>query len=300
MGKTLDLPVRPACSRVCCRPGLVGIGGRINSEDHVNHALGLDKRVERNVLVVLATIDESELPALGVGVGVVVVVVEGIGVVRDVVLILAQLFEDRQQSGLQSVLERTTAVGVVEQKQALVKERTAGAHDETGAVESSDTFVVVDGRAGGEVGTQILERSEAVDCGIVRAHLPRVEFVDSRVGRDQNLARSSAVSDNERQGSISFCEPILLSDAGEGIFRPAVAGVDQLIRQRTSPVVGEGCVVTGVFLVRDRISDVRIVTYAIENLERALVRPFKDGVLELPKRRISIRILSVIHDVGNR
>ena len=154
------------------------------------------------------------------------VVVEGVRVVGDVVLILAQLFEDGQQGGLQGVLEGTTAVRVVEQQQALVKERAAGAHDETGAVESSDALVVVDRVASAVVGSQVLEGCETVDGRVVRAHLPRVEFVDSGVGRDQDLARSSAVGNNERQGSISICEPVLLSNAREGVFRSAVAGVD--------------------------------------------------------------------------
>ena len=274
--------VRPAGGGVFSGPGLVRVSRGVNSEDNVDMAFRLDQRVEGNVLVVLASINESELGRVMVGVGCVVPLVEWVWVVCNVVVVFADTLEHSCKNRLKGTLERAARLCAVQHKQAFVKERAAGAHDEATGIEASDTLVVVVGSTSREVGAEVLHGSKTVHSRIVRSHLPGVELVDSRVGGNQKLTRSSAIGDDERHRRLCILEPLLGGDARESIFRATIGGVDKLVGESTSPVVGERGVVASTVLILDRISNGNIVSYRVENLNRSCFGALENRVLELP------------------
>lgn len=89
-------------------PVIVSVGGGVNSEDDIDMALGLDKRVQGNVLSILAAIDDIQHFLRGVRRRVLVVFVEGVGIVRsDVVLGSVKLFQEVGENVLHESGERS-------------------------------------------------------------------------------------------------------------------------------------------------------------------------------------------------
>jgi hypothetical protein len=98
-----------------------------------------------------------------------------------------------------------------------------------------------------------------VDGRVRRAKLPGRELIDGRVDRNELLIRPTSDSKDEGEGSSSILELLIIGNGGEGHAGATVGGVDELVRQHTTPVVGDGALVTGLVLVANRVEDVVVV-----------------------------------------
>lgn len=100
-------------------PEIVSVGGGVHGEDDIDMALGLDKRVQGNVLSILTAIDDVQQFLRGVRRRVLIVFVEGVGIVRsDVVLVSVKLFQDVGEN----VLDETGKRSGVDLEKELVEE----------------------------------------------------------------------------------------------------------------------------------------------------------------------------------
>src|SRR6266567_2616743 len=76
----------------------------------------------------------------------------------------------------------------------------------TRVVEALDALLVIGKYACSEVRTNVAHRCKSIDCRVKTTHLPRVEFVHGGIVRNNNLSRSSTVSDKNRHRCIGSHE----------------------------------------------------------------------------------------------
>jgi hypothetical protein len=119
-----------------------------------------------------------------------------------------------------------------------IEERAGGAHEERGRVEAAHALAAVGGNdAVGEVGGEVLGGDEAVDGGVEGAGLEGVEFVDGGVERDDAGAGGASVGDQDGEGGLGLAEVVGEGDAGEGVSRTTLRGVDELVAQGAAPAL---------------------------------------------------------------
>ena len=142
VGNAEQAPFVGCNKRSAVGPVTGGVCTRVNREDDINVALRLDQRVERNVLKVFAAVYNGEalgLSALGCGV---VITVERIwAVVRDIIVGIAEVFENLGNERLGRIGNVNGRVIGIEQE--LIKERGRCAHDIAGIIKPTDTTFTV-------------------------------------------------------------------------------------------------------------------------------------------------------------
>lgn len=84
-------------------PAVVRIGRTVHGKNHIDMTRWLDKRIEWDVLVVLATVNDTECLGLSDQSGVLRVVVEGIDIISDILVIPAELVESIRDQMLKDV-----------------------------------------------------------------------------------------------------------------------------------------------------------------------------------------------------
>ncbi|KAI9155095.1 hypothetical protein HJFPF1_07663 [Paramyrothecium foliicola] len=234
-------------------PARLGVGGRVDGEDDVDLAVRVDKRVVRDVLQVLAAVDEGQALRVGGGVVVRVEAPEGVGgPVGNVVVVVAQGAQDARDGVDDEVgdaLGDVGAVGLLQVQDDLVEEGARGAEDEADVVEAGDARLVVGQLAAVEARADVLEGHVAVQGG---------ELEDGRVDGEELLAGIAGEGDDEGQRGAAVAEVVVVGDGGEGDAGPAVGGVDELVGEHAAPVVGDGALVAGVVLALDGADDLDV------------------------------------------
>lgn len=186
-------------------PEVLGVSARIDGKNDVYSANGLDERVQRDVLEILAAVHEGEFRDIGVAVRGGVVMPEGVGgVLRDVVVILSDVFEDGSQDLSEQVRRRA-----VDAEDELVEERGGGAKDVAGVVEATHARGGGGENAAVEFGTEVAGWRETIGGWVPGAHLEGVEFVDCGVEGDDYVAWRAAVGDDNGEGHLSVQEVVL-------------------------------------------------------------------------------------------
>ncbi|ROV93346.1 hypothetical protein VSDG_06882 [Cytospora chrysosperma] len=248
------------------------VGAAVHGEDDVNGADGLDQRRQGDVLQVLAAVHERQLRRVGAGVGGVPPAQEGVGHPLGDVVVVGSGEAHRQAHN-----------------------RAAGTHHVASIVEALDAAAVVGDHAAREVGGQVLCRREAVHGRVEGAHLPGVDLVVGGVEADDGGAGGAAVGHEDGHGDGPADEVLVEGDGAEGVRGPAVGGVDELVRQRAAPVVGDGALEAGVGLGRDGVGHVVPVLDRVEDGQAALLRAHKDAPVELPHGRL-LAAVAQVHD----
>lgn len=175
--------------------GCNGIGRRVNSKDNVDVAERLDKWVKRNILQVLTSVNKSKAGCLGAGIRLVVEVIEWIrSVIRDVVIVPPEKLENTFQD-IGKYLRDTGNSTEVENY--LVEERRAGAHDEAGIIKSGNASLALGKLSRGKVGAKVAQGGKSIERRVKASHFPRVEFKDSCIQRDEDLARRPLISNQD-------------------------------------------------------------------------------------------------------
>ena len=272
-------------------PEIGGVGGRVDGENDVDVALRLDLRVQRDVLQILASVDEGQTARLRGRRGGVVETVKGVGgVVCNVVAVAVDALEDKGDK----VLGYIGNVLIFDLDQELVEQRGGSAHDVACAVEAANARVGVIKDTAGEVGTQVLKGREAKGCGIPGAKLKRVEFVYRGVDRHNHIPRCSSISHQYGIWRVRIDEAVGLRNRGPRVIDPSIGGIDQLKRQCSAPVVRERGIVSGVLLVAHLVLNRFEIICTIKQLHRAPIRSFEYRVFKPPHR-----LAWIVHQLRN-
>lgn len=262
-------------------PVVVCVSGGVDGEDDVDGTLGLDQRVQRDVLAVFTTVDDVEVLGCGVILAAVAVAGEGVGGVDgDVVVPLTEVLEDVSEG----ILQDRGDAGAVDLEEELVEQGGGRSHNKAGIVEAAHAGAVVRDGAVLEPGAQILQGSEGVDAGVERAEFPRVHFINGGIGLNDDFAGVAAVGDDNRHGVLAVLEVVHERNGGPCVVGTTlvIGGVHQLVGQRTAPVVGKGSVKTSVSLAVDFLGDVLPVFHRADDLDVVEVGSLEQGLVEAP------------------
>ena len=121
-------------------PVVVSVGRGVDGEDDVHMSLGLNQRMDRDVLKILTTIDDVELLVACDRRRLVGIVVERVWCIeRNVLVILTNLLEDVGESRLEEIGKR----GRIDLQKELVEQGGRSAHDKSGIVKASDTLLIL-------------------------------------------------------------------------------------------------------------------------------------------------------------
>ena len=163
---------------------------------------------------------------MGIAVRGVIEAVEGVGLpLGDVVVAFAKPVQDV----LEYVLEGLRDGGGVELEEELIEEGGGGAHDIADIVEAFDAVTVVWNNAAGEVGSDVLERSEAIGGRIPGAKFEGIDFVDCGVERNDLRVGRTSIGDENREWNGAILEIVQQRDGREGVRWSSISGVDKLV-----------------------------------------------------------------------
>jgi len=191
---------------------------------------------------------------------------------RDVVLVFTNVGQD----GGQGVLDEAWDRGAIDLKEELVEERRRSAHDVSDLVKALDAISILRDDTSGKVGADVAERGEGVGCRIPGAEFEGVEFKDGGVEGNDLGSGSSAIGNQEWHGDFAGDEVWLESDGGECVGWSSIGSVDELERERASPIVSDGGVEPRVSLLVDLVQDGRPVVGRADELDAIRIWPFED------------------------
>lgn len=289
--------------RSTVRPGAVGVSGRVNGKDDIHVSLGLDQRVQRDVLEILTTVHDIKLPVGGVRGRVVAPSVEGVGGVDgDIVRVLTNVAQDVGKDILEPARQR----GAVDIQEELVEQTGGGTHDEAAIVKSADAGLVVRQASTHEAGTQVLGRDKTEDGGVEGAEFPRVDFKHRGVAADDQLTWITTICHQDGQRHVTLLEVVGQGDGRPSLARASLGVIDKLVGQSTAPtfvsnllwrkgmehlpVVRNRSREASIRLGRDFIVDILPVADGIKELNTTGVRSLQNRVFKLPNSTILVRL----------
>lgn len=219
--------VGPVCSAIHASDSVCR---RVDGENNIHISFRLDQGVKRNVLQILTTINQGELSVVVNTAGLVVDAIEGIGVVGNILVILTNI---GQNAGQDLVDYASRAVDLQED---LVEKGTGSTHDETSIVKAANTLLALRHLAIGEVRAKVTEGSKGMSGGVESANFPRVDFVDGGITVNDELTFGTAICNENRHGSVSGCELIIVSNRRESVSWASIGSVDELVRKSPTPL----------------------------------------------------------------
>ncbi len=132
-------PIVRRHQRRAVRP-VARVGRAVHGEDDIHLSSRLNKRVQRDVLQILATVHQCQSLGSGAQIASIVEPIERIrGVIGNVVVRFAETCQDPRNG----VLEHAGYFLIADIQQELVEQRGRGPHDEAGVVEAPHARLVV-------------------------------------------------------------------------------------------------------------------------------------------------------------